>query len=169
MSGRYCLDANVFITCWHNTYPIKIFPSLWKQIAQHQSDIILIKPIYDQIIVEDQIVVKKDQIIVKKDPLTTWLRENHFFSTPIDDEIEALSLKWEEKYQITDQSKGVDQKDVTLIAYAKRKDKTVVTLEGEQKQKPLKKYKYKIPLVCSEEGVLCINFVEMIEDFGIVI
>ena len=163
MSGQYCLDANVFITCWNKTYPFNIFPSLWEQIAQHQSDIILIKPIYDQII------VKKDQIIVKKDPLTTWLRENHFFSTPIDDEIEELSLKWEEKYQITDQSKGVDQKDVTLIAYAKRKNKTVVTLEGEQKQKPLKKYKYKIPLVCSEEGVLCINFVEMIDDFDIVI
>ena len=156
MSGRYCLDANVFITCWNDTYPVNIFPSLWQQIAQHQSDIILIRPIYDQIIQE-------------KDPLTTWLKKNLFFSTSIDDKTEKLSLKWEGKYQITDQSKGVDQKDVTLIAYAKRKNKTVVTLEGEQNQKPLKKYKYKIPLVCSEEGVLRINFVEMIDNLGIVI
>ena len=101
--------------------------------------------------------------------MTTWLRENHFFSTPIDDEIEELSLEWEGKYQVTNQSKGVDQKDITLIAYAKRKNKIVVTLEGEQKQKPLKKYNYKIPLVCSEEGISCINFVEMVEDLGIVV
>ena len=156
MSGLYCLDANVFITCWNDTYPINIFPSLWKQIAQHQSDIILIKPIYDQ-------------IIVKKDPLTKWLKKNYFFSIPIDDKTEELSLKWEGKYQVRDESKGVDQKDIKLIAYAKRENKTVVTLEGKQNEKPLKKYKYKIPLVCSEEKVLCINFVEMIDDFGIVI
>ena len=156
MSGRYCLDANVFITCWNDTYPINIFPSLWKQIAQHQSDIILIKPIYDQ-------------IIQKEDPLTTWLKEDHFFSIPIDDETEKLSLKWEGEYQIRDQSRGVDQKDVTLIAYAKRKNKIVVTLEGKQDKKPSEKYNYKIPLVCSEEKVPCINFVEMIDNFGIVI
>ena len=156
MSGLYCLDANVFITCWNDTYPIDIFPSLWKQIAQHQSDIILIKPIYDQ-------------IIVKKDPLTKWLKKNHFFSIPIDDETEKLSLKWEGKYQVRDESKGVDQKDIKLIAYTKRENKIVVTLEGEQSQKPSKKYNYKIPLVCSKEKVPCLNFVEMIYDFGIVI
>ena len=94
MSGRYCLDANVFITGWNDTYPIKNFPSLWEQIAQHQSNIILIEPIYNQ-------------IIVKKDPLTEWLKKNHFFSTSIDDETEKLSLKWEGKYQITGQSRGV--------------------------------------------------------------
>lgn len=157
MSGRYCLDANVFITCWNETYPINIFPSLWKQIAQHQSDIILIEPIYDQ-------------ITVKKDPLTKWLKKNHFFSIPIDDKTEKLSLKLEGKYQITGQSKGVDQEDITLIAYAKRKNKIVVTLEGKQDKNPSrKKYNYKIPLVCSEEKVPCINFVEMIDDLGIVI
>ena len=28
---------------------------------------------------------------------------------------------------------------------------------------------YKIPLVCNEEGVSCVNFIEMVEDFGIII
>ena len=157
MSGRYCLDANVFITCWNDTYPINIFPSLWEQLAQHQSDIILIEPIYDQ-------------IIVKKDPLTKWLKENHFFSIPIDYETDKLSLKWEKEYQIRERSKGVNQQDITLIAYAKRKNKIVVTLEGKQDKDPSrKKYNYKIPLVCSDKKVPCINFVKMIDDFGIVI
>ena len=156
MSGKYCADANIFIECWNKIYPFDIFPSLWEQIAQNQSDIILIKPIYDQIVRE-------------KDPLTTWLKKNRFLKTPIDDETKKLSLEWEGKYQITDQSKGVDQKDITLIAYAKKENKIVVTLEGEQKQKPTKKKNYKIPLVCSEEEVFCVNFIEMVEDFGIVI
>ena len=156
MSGRYCLDANVFITSWNHIYPINVFPSLWEQVAQHQSDIILIKPIYDQ-------------IIVKKDPLTEWLRENRFFSTHIDDETENLSFKWEREYEIREESKGVDEEDIKLIAYANRENKTVVTLEAEQNQKPSKKYNYRIPLVCSEKEVPYINFVEMIEDFDIVI
>ena len=156
MSGRYCLDANVFITGWNETYRIKNFPSLWKQIAQNRSDIILIKPIYDQIIQEG-------------DSLTTWLKENHFFANSIDGETEKLSLQWEREYQITDQSRGVDQEDITLIAYAKRKDKTVVTLEGKQDEKPRKKYNYKIPLVCSEENVPCIDFAEMIDKLDIVV
>lgn len=157
MSGRYCLDANVFITCWNETYPINIFPSLWEQIAQHQSDIILIKPIYDQ-------------IIVKEDPLTKWLKENRFFSTSIDDETESLSLEWEGKYQIREESKGVDEEDIKLIAYAKRESRIVVTLEKKQDKDPSrKKYNYKIPPVCSEEKVPCINFVEMIDDLGIVV
>ena len=42
------------------------------------------------------------------------------------------------KYQITDQFRGVDQEDFTLIAYAKIKNKIVVTLEGKQNQKPKK-------------------------------
>ena len=57
-----------------------------------------------------------------------------------------------------------------MIAYAKRKNKIVVTLEGRQDKNPSReKYNYKIPLVCSEERVPCINFVEMIDDLGIVI
>ena len=101
--------------------------------------------------------------------MTTWLKENHFFSMPIDNEIEELSFEWEGKYQITDQSKGVDEEDIKLFAYANRENKTVVTLEAEQNQKPSKKYNYKIPLVCSEEKIPYISFVEMVDDFGIVI
>ena len=101
--------------------------------------------------------------------MSIWIRENHFLKTPIDNKTKKLSLDLEAKYQITDQSKGVDQNDLTLIAYAKKKNKIVVTLEGEQSQKPREKKNYKIPLVCSEEGVSCVNFIEMINDFGIII
>ena len=137
-------------------------PSLWEKIARYQNDIILIKPIYDQI-------VSNDSQNRGKDPLSIWLGENRFIKTPIDNETKKLSLQLEAKYQITDQSKGVDQQDLTLIAYAKIENKTVVTLEGKQDQKPREKRNYKIPLVCREQGIPCVNFIGMIEDLGIVV
>ena len=52
---------------------------------------------------------------------------------------------------------------MTLIAYAKIMDKTVVTFEGEQPQKPGKKSNYKIPLICREQNVECIDFIKMLQ------
>ena len=63
--------------------------------------------------------------------------------------------------------KGANQNDITLIAYAKVKEKTVVTFEEEQPQKPGKKKNYKIPLICNEQGVECIKFVTMLDRLGI--
>lgn len=57
--------------------------------------------------------------------------------------------------------------DITLIAYAMVTGKTVVTFEGEQPQKPGKKCNYKIPLICHEQSVECINFVAMLDRLGI--
>ncbi len=71
--------------------------------------------------------------------------------------------------KIRTQSKGVSQKDLTLIAYAKRNNKTVVTFEKKQVQKPKEKYKFKIPLVCKDQNVECIDFVEMIKELGLIV
>ena len=49
MSGKYCVDANVFITAWYISYPPRIFSPLWDQIAQHRTDIVLIKSVFDEI------------------------------------------------------------------------------------------------------------------------
>jgi len=54
-----------------------------------------------------------------------------------------------------------------LIAYAKKMKKIVVTFEAKQEQKPDKKNKYKIPLICKEQNVECITFMEMIRRLGI--
>ena len=77
-------------------------------------------------------------------------------------------MKLEKEYQIRKDSKrGVDENDLKLIAYAMLYEKTVVTEEGKQHNKPEKKYNSKIPLVCKEQGVECINFVEMLRRLDI--
>ena len=166
--GKYCVDANIFIATWHVSYPMNIFPTLWEEIAKKKDEIILIKPIFDEIEPISSID-RKLNIEMKrmKYPVRTWLTENGFTETLIDDDINKASLELERDYEINDISRGVSSKDTLLISYAKKKEKTVVTLEEEQKQKPGKKYNYKIPLVCSEQGVECIDFVQMIERLGI--
>ena len=168
MTGEYCVDANSFITSWNTAYPVKVFPSLWAQIAQHQNDIILIKPVFDEI----DPVSSADQKLHRdkkreKYPLHVWMEDNSFTPTAITDDTKIISLKLEQEYEINNNPKGVDQNDIALIAYAKYENKTVVTLEAKQPQKPEKKCNYKIPLVCDEQKVECISFIEMLERLGI--
>ena len=168
MIGQYCIDTNIFIASWYSLYPIKNFPSLWVQIAQYQQNIVLITPIYGEIEPISSANKNLSQVKQKtKYPLRTWLNTNQFSDIPIDDAVNQLSLELEKKYQIKNSSRGVGKNDILLIAYAKIMDKTVVTYEAIQTQKPGKKYNYKIPLVCKDEGVNCINFIDMIDALGI--
>lgn len=55
----YCIDANVFITVWHVTYPCEIFPTLYRAMGNKlPGNIILIKPVFDEI---EPVSGKKDR------------------------------------------------------------------------------------------------------------
>lgn len=168
MSGQYCLDANTLITAWNSGYTMRVFPSLWKQLAQCRNDLVLIKPVFDEI----DPISSADKNLPKakkreKYSLRVWMIENYFDAEPITDEINAVSLELEKEYETNNNPKGANQNDITLIAYAKVKEKTVVTFEEEQPQKPGKKKNYKIPLICNEQGVECIKFVTMLDRLDI--
>jgi len=166
---QYCLDANIFITSWYIYYPEAVFHSLWKKLSSYCDKIILIKPVYDQI----EPISPSDKNLSlhqkrEKYPLRMWLLENEFKETFVENEVDELSLNLEKQYEIDNNvPSGADKVDITLIAYARIKRKIVVTYEGEQKQKPRKKSKYKIPLICKKENVECVSFVNMLEDIGI--
>ena len=154
MSAEYCSDASAIIAAWQEDYPKDVFPSLWPQLAEHRTNIVLIKPIYHE-------------IDPTKSLLRLWMDDNGFESSPIDGEVEELSLRLEKEYQVREESKGASRNDIKLIAYAKINNKIVVTEEGKQRDKPEKKWNYKIPLICDEQEVECINFIEMIRRLGI--
>jgi len=164
----YCVDASIFLTAWYVGYPIHILSPLWREIANHKNEIIIIEPIYDEIEPIPS-ADKKMQIADKKAkyPLRMWLIENGFTETPVDDGVNATSLELERDYETSGISKGAGSNDICLIAYAKVNNNTVVTFESKQPQKPKKKCDYKIPLICHEQGVDCIDFVEMIDRLGI--
>ncbi len=158
-----------YITAWYINYPprVAISQPLWNQIAQHQGDIVLLKPIFDEI--EPIPSGSKLTIEAKKQiyPLRVWLEESKFAVPDISNEVNAVSLELESEYETDNESKGAGQIDITLIAYAKVTRKTVVTLESPQPQKPDKKYNYKIPLICHEQKVDCINFVTMLDQLNL--
>ena len=190
MKAYYCIDANTLITAWNIHYLENVFSSLWKKLANHKDNIILIKPIFDQIdpiLQQDRNKTEKEK--ADKYPLRMWMINNQFMSTPVGEsaenrelelfsasqslphisevDIERESFKLETEYKIANNSKRVDEKDLKLIAYAKLNKKIIVTEEGKQPEKPKKKCNYKIPLVCDEQGVKCINFVEMLKRLDI--
>ena len=175
MKETYCTDACVFIESWRTIHPYKTFPSLWKKIAEHRNRITLIQPIYDEI----KEIFRGEKSAVKK-----WLIEQGFEATPIDDKVRETSLQLQKEYETSpNPNTGASKNDITLIAYAKPPSsdekllfseepkeisKIIVTLEGKQEQDPSrKKYNYKIPLICEEKGIKCINFVEMLEELHI--
>ncbi len=167
MIQRFCLDANVFITSWNILYPINIFPSLWDRLGENKAKIILIKPIYDEIDpISDR--NKSDNEKRGKHPLRMWLKDNGFTETPVDNRVEKISLGLEQKYEIDNNSKGANEQDIKLIAYAKENKLEIVTFEKIQTPNPpIKKTNYKIPLICDKEGVTHLVFVKMLENFGI--
>ena len=168
MSGKYCVDANVFITAWHVSYPPRIFSPIWNQIVQHRAEIVLIKPVFDEIepisSSDCKLAIDKRR---EKYPLRVWLEESRFAVPDISNEVNALSLDFEREYETDNDSRGAGRIDITLIAYAKLTGKTIVTLEVEQNQKPGKKFNYKIPLICQEQGVDCKTFIDMLDQLDI--
>ena len=174
----YCVDANVFITAWHETYSQKVLPSLYQEIKNRLSnEIIIIKPIFDEIepLSEEDLDTlthtssskeEKEQRekLLENYPLRRWLeKEICIDETLIGDNVEMLALDLEGKYEVDDSSKGASPQDIKLIAFASLKNHTVVTFEAEQPHKPGKKSNYKIPLICKEQNVECIKFIEMLE------
>jgi hypothetical protein len=168
MSEQFCLDANVFITAWKVRYPPHIFKPLWDQICAKSERIEIIKPIYDEIDRIRQVDKKLPRPeLQEKYPLRFWLEGHGFQIIDIDGDVENISIRLERKYQISEESAGADQNDIRLVAYSQIRSKTVVTLEKNQKNRPQKISKYKIPIICDDEGVECVEFIEFIDRLGI--
>ena len=177
---NYCIDANVFITVWHTTYPRKLFPSLYQEMeSKLPSKIILIKPIFDEIEpllegdrklnifdrIEGSDDGKKKKKLLENHPVRIWLKKDmRIRETLITDEVERLALELMEKYEIDNNSaKGASSEDIKLIAFASLGNHTVVTLESQQNTAPRKKSNYKIPLICAEQKVKYIGFTSLLE------
>lgn len=128
----------------------------------------MIKPVFDEIepITSSDIKFSRDKKR-EKYPLRLWLEEEGFSEVIVSDEVNAVSLALEREYETSNESKGAGQIDITLIAFAKIMSKTVVTFEALQPQKPGKKYNFKIPLICQEQNVECIDFIAMLDKLDV--
>ena len=163
---KYCIDANVFITAWHMTYPHHMFPTLYRKMEPVVRDrTVIIKPIFDEI---ENFSIPEGKNPEKEKPVRTWLTDKvGIEAAAVNAQVEQLSLELQREYEIGPATKGASKQDITLIAYACLNEHTVVSLESEQHQKPQRPSKYKIPLICKEQNVECITFVDFLDECGI--
>ena len=180
----YCVDANIFITMWYERYPKDRFPTLYHELkSKSSSQIILIKPIFDEIepIENHKLAIldkaspneeekNKQKKLLENHPVRIWLKKEMCIKeTPIDGKVKMLALELEGKYETDEPSRGASPQDIKLIAFASLGNHSVVTFESKQPQTPNKKSNYKIPLICKEEKVECIDFVELLNRCDIIV
>lgn len=163
---KYCIDANVFLTAWHTTYPPRMFPTLYRKMEPVVRDRdVIIKPIFDEI---ENFSIPKAKNPETEKPVRTWLPDKvGIEAAAVNAQVEQLSLELQREYKIGPATKGASKQDITLIAYARLNEHTVVSLESEQPNKPQKPSKYKIPLICKEQNVECITFVDFLDGCGV--
>ena len=146
---KYCIDTSSLIHFWNEAYPKETFPSLYLKLKEISNKIILIDPIIEQIKEEEELLEWINNTNIIKEELTL----NH----------EKKVLELSSKYEVNDDRRGVDMTDIKIIIFSKIEGHILVTEEGKQNKKPKKRSSYKIPLVCKEEGIDCINSIEFIQ------
>ncbi len=87
------VTANVFITAWYVSYPPRILSTLLEQSAECRNNIVLIKPVFDEI----EPVLSPDRKLsrIKKEvkyPLGMWIEEVDFSIPNMSYEVNHISL-----------------------------------------------------------------------------
>lgn len=132
-------DASSIIYAW-DEYPINNFPAFWGWVAtQIAAGSCRISE------------VALDEVEHKYQECANWLKEKGITRVGLTDEILNQANEIKELLEIEEEAygKGVDEKDLLIIATAKMESVTLLTQEQRQPTQPfLLKKNYKIPAVC---------------------
>jgi predicted nucleic-acid-binding protein len=154
----YCLDTNVLIQAWQKYYSEKLCPDYWMVLNElgKRGKIFIPEEVFQEIMkVDDGLLawLKESKITVrKKDSIVTENLSKIFSSDP--------------KHKLlVDATKRRSLADPWVIAHSMKEKATLVTKEEKDKS-PLSK-KIKIPDVCENMKVRCINDFQFIDEVGI--
>lgn len=153
----YCLDANVLITAWNSYYSMKFCPEYWDILNELGKQ--------RKIFLPDAV---KDEILKTEDDLSAWLKQSDILIRKVDG---SVTKCLQEIYSanplhetLVDNIKGRSLADPWLIAHAMNESATIVTKE----MKTLSDSKrIRIPNVCENMNIRCINDFEFIEELSI--
>jgi hypothetical protein len=152
----FCLDTNVFIQAWNGYYAIDFFPDYWNSLDQ----------LAQQGLVFANEEVKKE-IEDTDDELKEWISSKHHFFKPIDDAVQECLVevfKDPNHRRLVDSVKGRSKADPWVIAHAMAERAIVVTKE---EFAPPETQRIRIPNVCDDLGIECINDYELIRRLGL--
>jgi len=152
---KYCLDANVLIQAWQKYYSPNVCPSYWK--------------ILNDLGVQDRIFIPQmvyDEIVRTEDDLSNWLKGSKIPIRKIDENVtrclkNIYSTNPLNKF-LVDNIKQRSLADPWVIAHAINEGAIVVTKE--EKITVLNSKRIKIPNVCENMKVTCINDFQMINE-----
>lgn len=157
MNQLYCLDANVLIQAWQKYYSPKLCPDYWEILNKlgEAKRIFIPQHVFEEITrTEDDLAhwVKNSKILVRptSGPITQAVR--HILSNPIHS-------------TLVDNTKGRSLADPWVIAHAFHEKACVVTKE--EKVTAANSKKIKIPNVCENMGVRCINDFEFLQELEV--
>jgi hypothetical protein len=148
---KYSIDASAILDAWVRYYPFDLFPSFWNK--------------FKELVTSDGCVaieLIEHEINKKDDGCGKWFNENnlnHFFvAIGKDIQAEVSEMMKNKNYQrLVEDRKGVFGADPFVIAFAKVENLTVVT--GERANNNISKPK--IPDVCNDMGIDCINILDL--------
>lgn len=155
---KYCLDSNVLIQAWQKYYSPKYCPTYWDvlNVLGSEERIFIGKMVYDEITRTD-------------DDLSNWLKTSNIKVNPITTAVtQALSALYAANPNhklLVDNKKGRSLADPWVISHAIVDNAIVVTKEEMVTASNSKKIK--IPNVCQNMGVDCINDFEMIDQLNL--
>ncbi|SFD97935.1 DUF4411 family protein [Thermophagus xiamenensis] len=155
---KYCLDANVLIQPWQKYYNPRLCPDYWEILNElgRQQRIFLPEEV-------------EKEITKTEDDLSKWLKSSNIPIAPITESV-TRCLKYifsaNPKHRfLVDSTRARSLADPWVIAHAIDENAIVVTKE-EKVTAPNSK-RIKIPNVCDNMGIKCINDFQFIEETGI--
>ncbi len=144
----YCMDTSSLIEAGVRSYRPASFPSFWEKL--------------ERLIAEGRCVVCEEvrtEIEQESDELSKWVKQHPPLVTNFDRNQElAIQEVMREFPGLVNLKKNKGWADGFVIALAKCRGYTVVTEEG-----PGTREGPKIPFVCKQYGINCMNLASMIE------
>lgn len=155
---KYCLDANVLIQAWQKYYSPKFCPDYWALLNELGAKGQLFLP---QMVFEE--------ITRTEDDLTEWLKSStipiHKIDGATTEYLKRIYNADPSHRYLVDNTKQRSLADPWVIAHAINENACVVTKE--EKVMAANSTRIKIPNVCDNMGVRCINDFQLIEELNI--
>lgn len=149
---RYCIDSSSLIHAANRAYPLRRFPKLWAEIEAlvEAGRLVMSIEVYHEL-------ERKD------DDLFAWCKaRKETLCRDIDDEVQAHVIRLMRTYpRLVDTSKGKSGGDPFVLAQALATTPYLIVVTEEKGGSAASP---KIPIVCANEGLRCINMLTLIDE-----
>lgn len=148
----FSLDTSGILDAWVRHYPPDVFPTIWSNMDVSANN--------GGIFVIEEVVRELER---KDDDIYQWVKQRDAMIVPIDVEVQEHLTQIMSKYgRLVDTRRNRSGCDPWVIALARARGLTVVT--GEKATGNLEKPK--IPDVCKDLGVSCVDIVDFFRKQG---